>query len=171
MSGFKQQIEGFSTKAIHVEQETDSWSNKAIVQPIVTTAIFRQTEPDIELVSGLIDCLLNDFFLFILLYWHQPHFYSRYGNPTRSLLEKCLASLDGGKYAVAFSSGQGTISSVAAILETGDHVLCAEGIYSGTTKLLNDLLKNGIESDLVDFTDLTNVKRGIKTNTRVGIFS
>ncbi len=52
MAEFKKQVEGFATKAIHVEQETESWSAKQIVQPIVTTAIFRQVEPDVMLVIG-----------------------------------------------------------------------------------------------------------------------
>lgn len=97
----------------------------------------------------------------------QPHFYGRYGNPTRSLLEKCLASLDGGNYALAFSSGQATTSSIAAILESGDHILCARGIYSGTPEIFSNLKTKGIECDSVDFTDLNNVSQGIKGNTKV----
>lgn len=97
----------------------------------------------------------------------QPHFYGRYGNPTRSFLEKCLASLDGGAYGLAFSSGQATATSVISILESGDHVLCAEGVYSGTPLILEHLKTKGIDFDAVDFTDLDNVKQGIKTNTRV----
>lgn len=53
MSEFKKQVDGFATKAIHVEQETESWSDKQIVQPIVTTAIFRQGEPNVMLVSEI----------------------------------------------------------------------------------------------------------------------
>lgn len=145
MSEFKKQVEGFSTKAIHVEQETESWSDKQIVQPIVTTAIFRQVEPDIRL----------------------PHYYGRYGNPTRSLLEKCLASLDNGNYCLTFASGQATASSVTSILESGDHVLCAEGIYSGIPEILTNLKGKGVQFDSVDFTDLNNVRQGIKTNTKM----
>lgn len=84
-------------------------------------------------------------------------------------MEKCLASLDGGNYGLAFSSGQGTVSSVTAILESGDHVLCAEGIYSGIPELLGNLKMKGVDFDSVDFTDLNNVKQGIKSNTRVGV--
>lgn len=51
MGEFKKQDDGFATKAIHVEQETESWSDKQIVQPIVTTSVFRQIEPDVMLVS------------------------------------------------------------------------------------------------------------------------
>ncbi|KAG4077512.1 hypothetical protein HA402_002939 [Bradysia odoriphaga] len=145
MSEFKKQVEGFATKAIHVEQETASWSDHQIVQPIVTTSIFRQEEPNRKL----------------------PHFYGRYGNPTRSLLEKNLATLDNGDYCLAFSSGQATASSVTSILESGDHVLCAEGVYSGTPEILKNLKGKGIQFDLVDFTDLNNVRQGIKANTRM----
>lgn len=165
MGEFKKQVEGFATRAIHVEQETESWSDKQVVQPIVTTAIFRQIEPDTEQVS---ECIL-DLYKSNCHYSMKPHFYSRYGNPTRSLLEKCLASLDGGKYGLAFSSGQGAISSVTTILQSGDHILCAEGIYSGTPELISNLKKKGIDFNSVDFTDLNNVRQGIKSNTRVGV--
>lgn len=68
---------------------------------------------------------------------------------------------------MAFSSGQGTVASLTAILETGDHVLCAEGVYSGTPEILRNLKVKGIDFDSVDFTDLNNVKQGIKSNTKV----
>lgn len=51
MNNFKKREDGFATKAIHVEHETDSWSSTQIVQPIVTTAIYRQDEPDVMSVS------------------------------------------------------------------------------------------------------------------------
>lgn len=60
MAEFKKQVEGFSTKAIHVEHDTEA---KEIVQPIVTTAIFRQTEPDAEAVSENIE-LCKHFLIF-----------------------------------------------------------------------------------------------------------
>ncbi|XP_037049017.1 putative cystathionine gamma-lyase 2 [Bradysia coprophila] len=145
MSEFKKQVEGFATKAIHVEQETDSWSGKQVVQPIVTTTIIRQEEPDSFL----------------------PHHYGRTSNTTRSLLEKCLASLDNGNYCLAFSSGQAAAASVTSILASGDHVLCAEGIYSGAPDILKSLEDKGIRFESVDFTDLNNVRQGIKTNTRM----
>lgn len=63
--------------------------------------------------------------------------------------------------------GQATASSLTAILESGDHVLCAEGIYSGTPQLLGNLKIKGIDFDSADFTDLNNVKQGIKSNTKV----
>lgn len=76
--------------------------------------------------------------------------------------------MDGGKHGLAFSSGQGAISSVTAILKSGDHILCAEGIYSGTPEVISNLKRSGIDFDSVDFTDLNNVKQGIKSSTRVG---
>lgn len=79
--------------------------------------------------------------------------------------------MDGGAHGLAFSSGQGTCSSVFAILESGDHVLCADGIYSGTPELLGNLKAKGVDFDSVDFTDLNNVRQGIKSNTRVRTFN
>lgn len=78
--------------------------------------------------------------------------------------------MDGGKHALAFASGQGTTTALTSILKSGEHVLCAEGIYSGTTEILANLKPKGIEYDSVDFTDLNNVEQNIKVNTRVCFF-
>lgn len=65
MTEFKKQVEGFATRAIHFEQETESWSDKQVVQPIVTTAIFRQIEPDVEPVRKCFSQLFKYYHLLL----------------------------------------------------------------------------------------------------------
>jgi cystathionine gamma-synthase len=62
--------------------------------------------------------------------------YSRGNNPNREALEKCLAKLEGGKYAAAFSSGSAAAMSILQALRPGDHIIAPEDIYHGTKHLI-----------------------------------
>lgn len=94
--------------------------------------------------------------------------YSRSKNPTRDALERCLASLDNGKYGLVFPSGCGAMSAVLHLLKSGEHMLCSQETYGGTRTLFNHYTKStGIEIDYVDSTDINLIKAAIKPNTRV----
>lgn len=143
---FKQQPKGFATKAIHSGQEAEQWSHLAVVPPIVTSTTFKQFGP-------------ADF---------KSFEYGRSGNPTRVVLEKCLAALDNGKFGLTFSSGLGATTAITQLLSTGDHILCGDDVYGGTNRLFNKVIKNqGVEVDMVDLTNLDNLKTAIKTNTKL----
>lgn len=66
---------------------------------------------------------------------NQGFWYSRTGNPTRACLEKCLADLDDAKFALAFASGLGAMSTIVQMLLTGDHILACYDIYGSTYQL------------------------------------
>lgn len=84
------------------------------------------------------------------------------------MLEKCLASLDNGKYGLAFSSGLGTQTAIAQLLSAGDHIVSCDDIYGGTNRLFNKVIaRQGIEIDLVDAIDLNAMKKTLKKNTKV----
>lgn len=53
------------------------------------------------------------------------------------------------------------------MLKSGDHLLFASDIYSGTTEIFRELKNINVECDAVDFDDLENVKKAMKSNTRV----
>ena len=57
--------------------------------------------------------------------------YSREGNPTRQSLEECLAALEGGKQALAFSSGLAVATALLQGLEPGDHIVAPDDVYYG----------------------------------------
>ena len=82
----------FSTKAIHVGQEPDPTTG-AIMTPIYQTSTYAQT--------GLGE--------------HKGYEYARTGNPTRTALEECIASLENGQYGLAFASGLAAESAVLSL--------------------------------------------------------
>lgn len=86
----------------------------------------------------------------------------------RSVLEKCLISLDNAKYALAYSSGMAAISAMVNQLTCGDHILCSTDVYGGTYRLLNKIAKQaGILFDFIDFTNTENIVKNIKPHTKV----
>jgi cystathionine gamma-synthase len=94
--------------------------------------------------------------------------YSREGNPNRQALEDCLAQLEGGKEALAFSSGLAVSTAVLHGLEPGDHILIADDVYWALRRVLGDLFgKSGFEISYVDMTDLDGVRAAMRPNTRL----
>jgi len=94
--------------------------------------------------------------------------YTRSGNPTRQALETCLAELEGGGAAAAFSSGQAATFSVLQSLGPGDHVIAPEDAYYGTADLLIDHFGPwGLEATLVDMTNPAAVENAVRPNTRL----
>jgi cystathionine gamma-lyase len=94
-------------------------------------------------------------------------FYSRLGNPTRSVLEECLASIEGSKHALAFASGISAITAVIATLSTGDGIICSKHFYSGTLDSMLIAEQMGIDVQYIDFTDLKNLEAAMKPNTKI----
>ncbi len=69
------------------------------------------------------------------------YLYTRYGNPTITVVESALASLDDAEGALLFASGMAaTATTLMAHVRAGDEVVCAASIYGGTLHLLDDLL-------------------------------
>lgn len=104
---------GFATRAIHTGQEADPATGATIV-PIYATSTFTQEAPG----------------------QHKGYQYSRCGNPTRTALETCLASLEGGEQALAFASGLAATTAVLSVLRPGDEVAAPADLYGGTFRLL-----------------------------------
>ena len=134
---------GFNTKAIHVGNEPDEVTG-AVIPSIHTSSTFQQEAVGV----------------------HKGYDYSRAGNPTQSRMEANVASLENGKYGIAFSSGMAAISSLFQLLKKGEHVILGRNVYGGTYRLVVDVLqKHGFEFSFVDFRDLHKVKGEIKSNT------
>uniref|UniRef100_A0A182JKI4 cystathionine gamma-lyase n=1 Tax=Anopheles atroparvus TaxID=41427 RepID=A0A182JKI4_ANOAO len=144
--GFLTQPKGFSTKAIHVGQEPDQWNSRAVVPPISMSTTFKQSGPA----------------------QHSGFEYGRSGNPTRDVLERCLASLDNGRFGLTFASGLGATTTVITMLKSGDHVVAGDDLYGGTNRLLRNVAqKMGIEIEFVDLTNLAAIEQAIKPNTKL----
>src|SRR4051812_5827885 len=109
---------GFSTRAIHAGQEADPTTGATVV-PIDATSTFTQEPPG----------------------QHKGYDYARSGNPTRTALETCLASLEGGERGLAFASGLAATTAVLSTLRPGDEVLAAADLYGGTFRLLERVFR------------------------------
>jgi cystathionine beta-lyase/cystathionine gamma-synthase len=141
----KKQQFGFSTRAIHVGQEPDLETG-AVAAPIYPTSTYVQQE----------------------IGKHKGYEYARVSNPTRTRLEKNLASLEGGVDAKVFASGMAAINAICTMLKAGDHVVCGHNLYGGTPRLFNQVLVNyGMEFSYVDTSDAKNVDKAIRKNTRM----
>ena len=97
------------------------------------------------------------------------HFYTRYGNPTHTVVENAIAELEGTDAALVFSSGMAAITStVLALVKAGDHIVAQRDIYGGVTKFLSQWLpKMGVETTFVDTNDIEQHERAIRPNTRI----
>ncbi len=136
----------FGTRAIHAGQRPDP-STGAIMTPIYQTSTFVQQSPG--KIIGEYD-------------------YSRAANPTRAALEANLANLEGAKYGLCFSSGVAATGAVLHLLSSGDKVLLGDDVYGGTNRLFNRVFNQmGIETAMVDMTDLDAVSNAIDERTKL----
>eukprot|EP00887_Chlorella_sp_A99_P002653 scaffold6.g2653.t1 len=88
--------------------------------------------------------------------------YSRSGNPTRSVLERMLADIEGGTRAFAFSSGMAALAAVTHLLAAGDHIVAGDDLYGGTSRLLSRVIPSaGVAVSNVNTSDLEAVRAAI----------
>ncbi|MFB9885210.1 methionine gamma-lyase [Balneatrix alpica] len=148
---------GFATRAIHLGYDIQQHDG-ALTPPIYMTSTFAfdSVEQGGARFAG-----------------EQPgYIYSRLGNPTQSLLETRLASLEGAEAALTTSSGMGAISATLwTLLQAGDEVVADITLYGCTFALMeHGLRKFGITVKYVDCTDLAAVKAALSAKTRVLYF-
>ncbi|MGB1558539.1 MAG: aminotransferase class I/II-fold pyridoxal phosphate-dependent enzyme, partial [Oceanococcaceae bacterium] len=95
--------------------------------------------------------------------------YSRFTNPTVQAFEQRLAALEGGSHCVATASGMAAIMSTCfALLQSGDHLLAAKGLFGSTTGFLfNHLARFGISVELVDPAVPADWAAAMRPNTRM----
>ena len=136
---------GFSTKSIHIGNEADKEMG-SVSPPIHLTSTFKQ--------DGVGK--------------NRGHDYSRVSNPTRQRLEENLASLDGARYAVCYSTGMAATTALFQLFNAGDHILISRNTYGGTFRMsMNVLKRQGLEFDWIDTRNPENVKKNIKSNTKL----
>lgn len=98
---------------------------------------------------------------------HKGYEYSRTGNPTRHALEELIKDIEGGSAGFAFGSGMAAITAVFMLFNSGDHVILTDDVYGGTFRIMTKVLNRlGIDSTFVDTTNLENIKKEIRPNTR-----
>jgi len=94
--------------------------------------------------------------------------YSRFTNPTIRVFEQRIAAMEGGERAVATGSGMAAILVAGlGLLKSGDHVVCANGVFGSTTLLFNNYFgKFGVQTTYVPLTDLDGWRKAIRPQTR-----
>ncbi|NDE88613.1 MAG: cystathionine gamma-synthase [Micrococcales bacterium] len=123
----------FETRAIHVAQNPDDRTG-GVIPPIHMTTTHKQ--------DG-VGNLRNGFE------------YNRAANPTRSALQEALASLEGGRFAMSFSSGLAAEDAIIrGALKPGDHVILANDMYGGSYRLFAKVYQEwGIDFSIVELND------------------
>jgi cystathionine gamma-synthase len=96
-------------------------------------------------------------------------YYTRYGNPTHTVVEKAIAQLEGADSALLFASGMNAITtSILALVKSGDHIVAQRDLYGGATKFLSMWLpKFDVETTFVDTTDYDQYTRAIRPNSKL----
>jgi cystathionine beta-lyase len=135
----------FNTKTIHGGQKHDL-AYGSVMPPIYQTSTYSQTTP-----GG-----------------HKGFEYSRTHNPTRSALEKSFASIENGKYGLAFGSGLAAIDAVMKLLKPGDEVISTNDLYGGTYRLFKKIYENfGIKFHFVGMENSSNISSLISEKTKL----
>ena len=94
--------------------------------------------------------------------------YARTNNPTRAVLEKIIAQLEGGVAGFAFASGLAAIDSIIKTLKSGDEIVAVDDIYGGAYRLFTLIYqKFGIRIHYVDTTDASNISEYLNENTKL----
>lgn len=144
---------GFNTKLIHAGAFDDEFGSATV--PIYQTSTFRfkNAQHGADCFSGA----------------SNGYIYTRIGNPTIRAFEKNIAELENGFDGIATSSGMGAISSVyMALLSTGSHIVSSDAVYGPARGVLEqDFSRFNVEASFVNTSDLNNIKKAIKPNTKV----
>nr|WP_315170385.1 cystathionine gamma-synthase [uncultured Flavobacterium sp.] len=137
----------FNTKVIHGGQHHDA-STGAVMPPVYQTSTFVQTSPGQPL--------------------NPDYEYSRAANPTRTALEKALASIENGTRGLAFSSGLAATDCVLRSFKAGDEIIAMDDLYGGTYRMFTRIYKDsGIKFHFVDMNDLEKFQSLINENTKL----
>jgi len=135
----------FETRAIHEGQEPDP-ATGAIITPIYQTSTFVQ-----DAVGE-----------------HKGYDYARVNNPTRTALQRCLASLESAEHGIAFSSGLGAVTTIMHLVDPGQRVVLIADVYGGVYRMTSQVYEpKGYLFDYVPAADFANLGAHLDDNTRI----
>ena len=136
----------FNTKTIHGGQQNIDPAYGSVMPPIYQTSTYSQTTP-----GG-----------------HKGYEYSRSANPTRTALENAMASIENGKFGLAFASGLAAIDAVMKLFKPGDEIISTNDLYGGSYRLFTKIFEGlGLKFHFVGMQDSSKIESLINTNTKL----
>lgn len=134
-----------ATRLIHAGVEPEPLSG-AIMTPIYQTSTYVQAAP-------------GD---------HKGYEYARTQNPTRTVLQNALASIENGKFGLSFGSGMAATDAVAKLLQPGDEVIVSNDLYGGTYRIFTKVFANyGIRFHFIAMQDAENIRNYVNDKTKM----
>ncbi len=99
----------------------------------------------------------------------EAFIYSRFTNPTVTMMERRLAALEGAEACIATSSGMSAILLLGmGLLKAGDHVICSQSVFGSTVMLFGrEFAKFGVETSFVSQTDVEAWRAVVRPNTKL----
>ena len=136
----------FNTKTIHGRQENIDPAYGSVMPPIYQNSTYSQTTP-----GG-----------------HKGFEYSRSANPTRAALEAAFASIENGKFGLAFGSGLAAIDAVMKLFKPGDEIITTNDLYGGTYRLFTKIFEGfGITFHFVGMNNADTIEKFINNKTKL----
>ncbi|GAA3084944.1 methionine-gamma-lyase [Kribbella aluminosa] len=144
---------GNSTIAVHADREVHP--SRAVARPIYQTAAFGAED--------------GERFAQVAVERRGHDFYTRYGNPNHAQVAAVVAELEHTETAMVTASGMAALTTaVLALVSAGDHVIGQKSTYGGTASVLMNLLPRlGVETTLVDQTDVHAFEKALTSRTRL----
>jgi O-succinylhomoserine sulfhydrylase len=94
--------------------------------------------------------------------------YSRFSNPTVTMMERRLAALEGSEAAIGSASGMAAILLlIMGTLKGGDHVVCSQSVFGSTIRLFQDFAKYGVQTSFVAQADVDAWRDAVRPNTKL----
>jgi len=144
---------GFDSQLVHAGIPDDPMGSA--VTPIYQTSTFafRNAQQGADRFAGK----------------EEGYIYTRIGNPTIHAFEEAMAELEKGCGGIATSSGMSAVTTAyLALLSAGDHVVSQASVYGPSRVFMEKHMSRfGVESTFVDPTDLENIRKALKPNTKL----
>ena len=135
----------FNSATIHGGQYPDP-AYGAVMPPIYQTSTYAQSSP-------------GD---------HKGFEYSRTHNPTRSALERSIASIENGQHGLTYASGLAAMDAVMKLFSPGDEIISTNDLYGGSYRLFTKIFENyGLKFHFVDMQDPNHVAKYVNENTKL----
>ncbi len=135
----------FNSATIHGGQQPDK-AYGSVMPPIYQTSTYAQTTPG----------------------EHQGYEYSRTHNPTRTALERSIASIENAKHGLAFASGMAAMDTVLKLFKPGDEIISTDDLYGGSYRLMTQIFeKYGLKIHFVNMEKPDTVTQFLNDKTRL----